>query len=159
MTHGYVRVVPAQKDLLTLSDHLAVEYSGVDRGLGAAGTDGFNLGYGVCYFQQPETAGEYVGLEVGSEAEAHDGDAFFVNQPSEAVYLLGGKELAFVGDDHIAVNSAVEKLPYVGFWRDDRGHLGKPNAGTYDVDVVTGVGGGLYEPHLHAHFFIVEFCN
>jgi len=74
MTHGYVAIVTAQKDLIALGDDSAVPIqTGIDGGLGAAGADGLDLGNGVCYLKESTASLEEAAEKVGRKPKQSTG--------------------------------------------------------------------------------------
>ena len=74
MAHGYVAVVAAKLNLRTLGDDVAVTDTGIDSGLAATVTHGFDFFNAICQLHKPQAAGEKLGLEVRSQAKAQNGN-------------------------------------------------------------------------------------
>ena len=161
MTHCQIAIISPQHDLSALGDHphMPVQ-TGVDGGLGAAGADGLDLGNGVGYLEKTAAALKEMAEEVGAQAKAKDGDIVIIDDGAQGIHLLGGKELAFVRNDHIVigvlrlVQSQEIHVPPHG-----QTFGLQTDAGSDGVGPVTGVQGGLDQPHLHAALLVVELGN
>ncbi len=160
MAHGDVAVIAAKHHLFALGDDMALAVdAGVDGGLGTAVANGFDLLDGICHLHQPLAAGEQAAQKVGAQAKAYHRDIIIVYDGTKLVDLLPGQELAFVGNDHIAIavlGLLVEGV-YIRFRRDDL-HLGlQTDTAAQDPGTVPNVGAGLDEPYMQVVFLVIIF--
>lgn len=126
MAHGDIAVVAPQHHLGAVGNDVALPVdAGVDGGLGPAVADGLDLLNGVRHLHEPQAAGKQLCLEVGTQAEAHDGDIVLVHDGPELVDLGFRQELALVHDDYIAASLFFpdEPLQNIDFRRNHL-HLG-----------------------------------
>lgn len=97
--------------------------------------------------------------KIGSQAEAKHWNVLFIDQRSKLVDLLGSKELAFVGNNNVQrLRLDFIQLVEVVFRSNNLGFLAESDAASDKFRPIPNVHTGLYQPDLHALFFIIELC-
>ena len=159
VAHGDVAIVSAEENLVALGDHVAVlVQTRVDGSLGAAGADGLDLGNGVGHLKQAAATLEKMAEEVGTQAEAQNGDVVIVDDAAEGVDLGFREELAFVCNDHVDIGVSLQVAgEQIHFPSDGLAFGLQADAGMHYLGAVAEIHGGLNEPHPHTAFLIVEF--
>lgn len=159
MTHGNVAFVTADHDLTSLGHnvHIGVK-TRVYGSLASAFAYCFYFGYGIRNLEESSASREKMGKEVGSETEAENGDATFVNYSAKLVYLLGTEELTFVCNYNVSLAPlGAEEIEYRLAFLDSGAVRKKTDARFYNVTAVAVIDSGLNKPHLHSALLVVKF--
>ena len=88
VAHGNIAIIAAQHHLGTLGDDVAITDTGIHGGLGTAVAHGLDLLDAVSQFHQTHGAGEQLGLEIGTQTEAHDRHVVVIDDVAELIDLL-----------------------------------------------------------------------
>ncbi len=157
VTHGDIGIIAAQEHLVALGDDVAVADTGVDGGLCAAVADSLDLLDGICHLHEPQGAGEELGLEVGTQAEAHNRYIKIVHDGTELIDLCNGKELALIHNDGITGSLFLGAIDLVQIqFRGDHLGLGlQANTALYHMLAVTGICARFHEPDAHVVFLVI----
>ena len=84
----------------------------------------------------------------------------FVYNAAKLIYLRGGEELTFVGNDRVTVGVIIlELLENIQILIHDKRFLRKSNSGADNILSVAVVKRGLDKPDLHSALLVIKFSN
>ena len=161
VAHSDVGIITADQYLATGGNDVTVTVdTGVYDCFVTAGADGFDLGNRVGNLKEAQTTGEEMCQKVGTQAKAKDGNIVHVNDSAQLIDLLGGEELALVGDDNVAVAvTFLKQSKNIGVGCHNISGSFQTDARADDICTVAVVDRGLNEPNLHVAFLIIETGN
>ena len=115
MAHSNVRIVSAKKYLSTLNNHSSIPVnSRVYYRLLSAGTYSLYFGDGIRDLHKPATSLKEMREKVGSKSEAQNRNVMLVHYHAQLIYLLGRKELTFIGNNDVMIYTLQELLVEIG---------------------------------------------
>ena len=161
VAHSDVGIITADEDLATGGNDVTVTVdTGVYDCFVTAGADGFDLGNRVGNLKETQATGEEVSQKVGTQTKAKDRNIVYVNDSAQLIDLLGGEELAFVGNNGVAILvTCLKEGKDIGIGSNDVGNGFKTDARADDICTVAIIDRGLNEPNLHVAFLIIETGN